>query len=85
MDISIRTQIVVEKCAGCPFFERTVVHALADWFAKRDPGLRTGTCKANAGGLAFPLGRIQIPDETRVPDVCPLRRGDVVIQLKAKL
>lgn len=80
---TIRTQIVVEKCKDCPFFERTVVHAIADLLMKRDASLKTGTCKQNAGGLAFPLGRFQIPDENKIPEACPLRYGDVLVQIKA--
>lgn len=78
----VRTQIAVSKCAECPFFERTGVVMLVDWFAKREA--RSGTCKYNGCGKPFPLGRIHILDETIVPTTCPLREGDVVIQINTK-
>lgn len=81
---TVRTQIIVEHCTDCPFFERTAVHALVDIFARRVAGQasRSGTCKHGAGAQPFPIGRIHVPDETRVPDACPLRHGDCLVQLQ---
>lgn len=71
--------MIIERCKGCPFFEKHLVHTVAGFFVKR--GVGDGTCKQAATGLPFPLGRIQIPDENRIPEVCPLRHGDVLVQI----
>lgn len=79
---AVRTQIAVSACAECPFFERNALTLLADWLAKREA--RSGTCKHNGCGQPFPLGRIAVADETIIPDICPLRQGDVIVQLGAR-
>lgn len=77
----VRTQIAVARCTDCPFFERTGVNVFADWLIKRPPS--SGTCKYHADGQQWPIGRVAIADSAAIPSGCPLRHGDVVIQLKA--
>lgn len=77
---AIRTQIVVEKCADCPFYERTIAHVLVEMIAKQ-PRARGGLCKYNGLGQGLLVGRLYIADEAAIPEVCPLRAGDVVVQL----
>jgi hypothetical protein len=75
----VRTQIIVSRCGECPFFERGATHVLVDWLAKRDAS--SGTCKYNAVGLHFPMGRTHVPNAGILPTGCPLRNGDAVVQL----
>lgn len=75
----ISTQISVTRCVECPFFERGVGSFLADRLLKSST--KSGTCKFHGCGQPFPFGRVNVPDETTVPPNCPLRSGQVLIQL----
>ena len=77
----IRTQISITKCAECPFFERTGISLIADRLMKS--ATRSGTCKFHGCGQPFPFGRTNIADEAAVPPGCPLRGGEVIIQIGA--
>lgn len=68
---------VISDCNGCPFFERHPLNMAADFFTKS----RTGTCKGNAVDMAFPNGRVLVPDPTKPPPECPLRSGPITIAL----
>lgn len=73
-------ELTVDNCSTCPFFERTAVTKVADWFLKNVE--QTGTCKHAAEGRPFPWGRVHIPDPTKPPDTCPLRGGATIVRLK---
>lgn len=77
---AVRTQILIEKCADCPFFERGAVSVIADALTKR--GTRSGACKFHGLGIPFPQGRTPVSDENTIPGQCPLKFGDCVISLK---
>jgi hypothetical protein len=92
---AVMTQIQISKCSDCPFYERGVVSAVADFLLKRDPGIRTGFCRFNGYNhefpigrtkfnLPIPLGRTHVPDETQIPEACPLRAGSCELTVKAK-
>lgn len=72
-------EILVTSCSQCPFYERGVVNALVDMFTKSPT--ETGTCKYNAGGMAWPFRRVQITDHTKVPSACPMREGETKISI----
>ncbi len=75
--MATRTIIEVERCADCPFFERTAVSVIADFLMKS--ANVTGACKHGGIGQPFPLGRRHIPDERVAPSDCPLRDGSTTI------
>lgn len=77
---TVRTQIVVGRCADCPFFERTVLNFVSEFVQKQ--GTRGGACRYNGLGQSFPLGRMPVTDENDLPQICPLRVGDCLIQIK---
>jgi len=79
--MTIKTQITVGNCAGCPFYERGVASAIADVLLKRPQN--SGTCKHGGLGMPFPLGRRHVPDELRVPSDCPLRISETTVILES--
>jgi hypothetical protein len=79
--MSIKTQITVGNCAGCPFYERGATSVTADFLLKRPQ--KSGFCKHGGLGMPFPLGRRHIPDELKVPSDCPLRVGEATVLLES--
>lgn len=76
----IRTQMTVACCAECPMFERHALSVIADLIGKREA--MSGTCRYSSIGMAFPHGRVHVPDMNTIPPTCPLRTSDCLIQLK---
>ena len=81
------TQIIVETCSGCPFFERNAISFVADMLASRKHGatVKTGACKHAAGPQTpFPFNRMRIDQpDAAPPDACPLRSGPTSIEIKS--
>lgn len=80
---TVRSQIIVDRCSDCPFFERTVVHAVFEFLSKT-PKPQGGFCKYNGLGQGMLIGRLHVQDATNIPETCPLRSGDVLIQLRTR-